>query len=108
MRSGAASASMKWFTVEPVPTPTSRRHHLVQRGLADQGLEFVLRHAPRLSAARRLRQSRPMALVPYALTRPFLFGLDPEHAHDLTLEALARLQNTPAQCLWRSRASTTR
>ena len=24
-----------------------------------------------------------MALVPYALTRPFLFGLDPEAAHDL-------------------------
>jgi dihydroorotate dehydrogenase len=41
-----------------------------------------------------------MPLVPYALTRPFLFGLDPEHAHDLTLESIARLQNTPAQCLW--------
>jgi dihydroorotate dehydrogenase len=41
-----------------------------------------------------------MALIPYALTRPFLFGLDPEAAHDLTLDALARLQNTPAQCLW--------
>ncbi|MFN3812520.1 MAG: quinone-dependent dihydroorotate dehydrogenase [Roseateles asaccharophilus] len=41
-----------------------------------------------------------MSLVPYALTRPFLFGLDPEHAHELTLGAIARLQNTPAQCLW--------
>ena len=41
-----------------------------------------------------------MPLLPYALARPFLFGLDPEHAHDLTLGALARLQNTPAQCLW--------
>jgi dihydroorotate dehydrogenase len=41
-----------------------------------------------------------MALVPYALTRPFLFGLDPEKAHDLTMHQLARLQNTPAQCLW--------
>ncbi|MBA4343474.1 MAG: dihydroorotate dehydrogenase (quinone) [Methylibium sp.] len=41
-----------------------------------------------------------MALVPYALTRPFLFGMDPEHAHELTLGAIARLQNTPAQCLW--------
>jgi dihydroorotate dehydrogenase len=41
-----------------------------------------------------------MALVPYALTRPFLFGLDPERAHELTLEAIASLQNTPAQCLW--------
>jgi len=42
-----------------------------------------------------------MPLVPYALTRPFLFGLDPEHAHDLTMAALARLQNTPAMALWR-------
>ncbi len=41
-----------------------------------------------------------MPLVPYALTRPFLFGLDPEQAHDLTLGALACLQNTPAQSLW--------
>ena len=41
-----------------------------------------------------------MPLIPYALTRPFLFGLDPEHAHELTLRAIARLQNTPAQCLW--------
>ena len=39
-----------------------------------------------------------MALVPYALTRPFLFGLDPETAHDLTLEALARIQRTPLVC----------
>ncbi|MBE7418281.1 MAG: quinone-dependent dihydroorotate dehydrogenase [Ideonella sp.] len=41
-----------------------------------------------------------MPLVPYALTRPFLFGLDAEHAHELTLEAIARLQGTPLQCLW--------
>ncbi len=39
-----------------------------------------------------------MAIVPYALTRPFLFGLDAEHAHELTLNALALLQNTPAAC----------
>jgi dihydroorotate dehydrogenase len=39
-----------------------------------------------------------MALVPYALTRPFLFGLDPEQAHDLTLAALARIQHTPLVC----------
>jgi dihydroorotate dehydrogenase len=41
-----------------------------------------------------------MAFVPYALTRPFLFGLDPERAHELTLDAIAALQNTPLQCLW--------
>ncbi len=41
-----------------------------------------------------------MPPLPYALTRPFLFGLDPEAAHELTLGSIARLQNTPAQCLW--------
>ncbi|MED5621807.1 quinone-dependent dihydroorotate dehydrogenase [Ideonella sp. BN130291] len=41
-----------------------------------------------------------MSIVPYALARPFLFGLDPEQAHELTLNAIAGLQNTPAQCLW--------
>jgi dihydroorotate dehydrogenase len=39
-----------------------------------------------------------MALVPYALARPFLFGLDPEAAHDLTLSGLARIQHTPLVC----------
>jgi dihydroorotate dehydrogenase len=34
-----------------------------------------------------------MALVPYALTRPFLFGMN----------SLAALQNTPAQCVWQQR-----
>ncbi len=43
-----------------------------------------------------------MPLAPYALTRPFLFGLDPEAAHELTLGTLARLQNTPAQVLWQA------
>ena len=41
-----------------------------------------------------------MPLLPYAFARPFLFGLDPEAAHDLALDSMARLQNTPAQCLW--------
>ena len=41
-----------------------------------------------------------MSLIPYALTRPFLFGLDPEHAHELTLDSLERFQNGPLQCLW--------
>jgi dihydroorotate dehydrogenase len=39
----------------------------------------------------------PMSLLPYALARPFLFGLDPEAAHDLTLKALATAQGTPLQ-----------
>ncbi len=42
----------------------------------------------------------PLPPLPYGLARPFLFGLDPEHAHELTLGSIAKLQNTPAQCLW--------
>lgn len=42
-----------------------------------------------------------MSLIPYALTRPILFKMDPEHAHDLTLEGLARTQNTPLDRLYR-------
>jgi dihydroorotate dehydrogenase len=41
-----------------------------------------------------------MALIPYALSRSVLFNMDPEAAHDLTIGALARFQNTPAACLW--------
>ena len=82
------------------------RLHIGQRGAADQGLEFILCHAPIIASARPAAapECRPMPLIPYALTRPFLFGLDPEAAHDLTLGTLARLQNTPAQCLWQGRA----
>jgi len=38
----------------------------------------------------------------YGLARPFLFGLDPEAAHELTLDSLARTQNTPLACLYAS------
>ncbi|RYY82438.1 MAG: quinone-dependent dihydroorotate dehydrogenase, partial [Comamonadaceae bacterium] len=41
-----------------------------------------------------------MSLLPYALARPFLFGMDPEHAHEVTLRSLARLQGTPLQAAW--------
>ncbi|HWH81946.1 MAG TPA: quinone-dependent dihydroorotate dehydrogenase [Burkholderiaceae bacterium] len=41
-----------------------------------------------------------MSSMPYALARPFLFGLDPERAHELTLDSIARLQHTPLRCLW--------
>ena len=37
----------------------------------------------------------PMALLPYALARPFLFGLDAETAHELTMASLALTQGTP-------------
>jgi dihydroorotate dehydrogenase len=36
-----------------------------------------------------------MSLLPYSLARPFLFSMDAESAHELTLAMLARTQNTP-------------
>jgi dihydroorotate dehydrogenase len=41
-----------------------------------------------------------MALIPYFIPRAALFSLDPEAAHDLTISALARFQNTPLACAW--------
>ncbi len=41
-----------------------------------------------------------MPLLPYALARPFLFGLDAETAHELTMESLAKAQRTPLTCLF--------
>ena len=41
-----------------------------------------------------------MSLVPYGLVRPFLFRMDPEAAHDLTLDAVARTQGTLLQKLY--------
>jgi dihydroorotate dehydrogenase len=38
-----------------------------------------------------------MSLIPYALARPFLFGLDAEAAHELTMQSLARAQGTPLE-----------
>lgn len=42
-----------------------------------------------------------MSLLPYALSRRFLFNMDPEAAHDFTLAQLARIQHTPLLCLVR-------
>ena len=75
----------------------------MQRGLAYQGLEFVLGQG---SGRRHGRKSGvilnypPMSLIPYALTRPFLFGMDAEAAHELTMDMLARGQRTPLQWAW--------
>jgi dihydroorotate dehydrogenase len=43
-----------------------------------------------------------MSLLPYSLARPFLFGLDPERAHELTMQSLARLQGTPLEWAYRN------
>ncbi len=50
----------------------------------------------------------PGSLLPslgafYPFARPLLFGLDAEQAHELTLGAVARFQNTPLQCAWAQR-----
>ena len=45
-----------------------------------------------------------MSLLPYLLARPFLFALDPETAHELTMKALARLQGTALEGLFGSNA----
>ncbi|WP_219216591.1 quinone-dependent dihydroorotate dehydrogenase [Variovorax boronicumulans] len=45
----------------------------------------------------------PLLSSLYGLARPVLFGLDPEHAHELTLGSLARTQNTPLACAYASR-----
>ncbi|HEX5371876.1 MAG TPA: quinone-dependent dihydroorotate dehydrogenase [Aquabacterium sp.] len=44
-----------------------------------------------------------MALIPYFLPRSVLFSMDPEAAHELTMAALARFQNTPLACAWSAR-----
>lgn len=41
-----------------------------------------------------------MSLIPYALTRPFLFSMDAETAHEITMDMLARGQRTPMQWAW--------
>ncbi len=45
-----------------------------------------------------------MSLLPYSLARPFLFSLDPETAHEMTMDGLARLQGTPLECAFGSAA----
>lgn len=40
-----------------------------------------------------------MSLLPYSFARPFLFNMDPEAAHELTLNNLERIQHTPLMCL---------
>ena len=43
-----------------------------------------------------------MALVPYGLVRPFLFAMDAETTHDLTLAALARTQGNVLSWAYRT------
>ncbi|MCZ8251396.1 MAG: quinone-dependent dihydroorotate dehydrogenase [Hylemonella sp.] len=42
-----------------------------------------------------------MSLIPYPLSRALLFRMDPEAAHDFTIDLLARTQNTPLACAYR-------
>jgi dihydroorotate dehydrogenase len=38
--------------------------------------------------------------LPYALIRPAVFAMDPEAAHELMMDSLARLQHGPLACAW--------
>jgi dihydroorotate dehydrogenase len=67
----------------------------MQRGLANPRFEFILGHATILALERIPELS--MSLLPYSFARPFLFRLDPESAHELTMRSLARLQGTPLE-----------
>ena len=41
-----------------------------------------------------------MSLIPYGLARALLFKMDPEAAHELTLDSIARVQHSPLTCLY--------
>jgi hypothetical protein len=84
-------------------------HHVLQGSLAHQGFEFVLGH---LGKSGKLR-NYPMSLLPYALARPFLFGLDAETAHELTMDirwpgCRARRWNGPGATSWSTTPSNWR
>jgi dihydroorotate dehydrogenase len=81
-----------------------RRVPFVGRARLRADYVYGRRFAPQLRYAKSAHDAAlAMSLVPYALTRPFLFGLDAERAHELTLDAIARLQGTPLQRLWSQR-----
>ena len=42
-----------------------------------------------------------MSLIPYSLSRAILFGMQPEAAHEFTMDMLAKGQNSPLACAWR-------
>ena len=42
-----------------------------------------------------------MSLIPYSVSRAILFGMQPEAAHELTMDMLAKGQNSPLACAWR-------
>jgi dihydroorotate dehydrogenase len=102
-----ANASMNLLTVEPVPTPTmsplptwasAARPTCAfcsswEGAVAETG-EFIGDN-PWADEAFNYPMSLLLPSSLYTLARPFLFGFDPEHAHELTLDALARTQNTP-------------
>src|SRR6476661_8674997 len=78
-----ASASMNLLTVEPVPTPTISPGTTYFRAACPTKAfsSSCVTHNPRFES---LSPDYRMPLLPYALARPFLFGLDPETAHELT------------------------
>ena len=65
----------------------------------------------RLRQSRNSRSRSDMSLIPYVVARRFLFKMDAEHAHDVVLAGIARIQHTPrapTPTSRRTRRSTTR
>src|SRR5690606_29898980 len=78
----------------PPAEPAAPVSRLLDRTEPEDGLQGQLQadRVPRrrpLDAVPRGRVRR-RAMNPYAFARPFLFALDPEHAHELTLGAIDR------------------
>src|SRR5437763_8205356 len=88
-----ASASMNLLTVEPVPTPTISPGTTYFRAAWPTSV-FSSSCVTRQSPGYEPELSR-MPPLPYKHTRPFLFAMDPETSHELTLGTLARVQGTP-------------
>ena len=91
----SASASMNLLTVEPVPTPTiSPGTTYCERGLADQGLQFVLGHAtiPGLVAVAR---NYPCPSCPTRWPAPSCSASTPKPPMNSRWTRWRALQNTP-------------
>src|SRR5690606_27575846 len=76
------------------------RLDVLERGAPDHGFEFVLSHLRQFPSVPVSSKNYPMALLPYGLSRAVLFNMDPEAAHDLTIDLLARGAGTPLQWTW--------
>ena len=95
----------KWCSERSVCAP----HRRSAATAMSPKVSFSMRCSAMAESCREVCTAMPesapvMPLIPFPLARPFLFGLDPEHAHELTLAALAAIQRTPLVALDRAAA----